>query len=158
MYILLKFSLSLYVCSTVWIHHLDSKKIHGEKARWGLHINATCCFKQILEAAIHNLPSLKLSKNCSRNKDKLISDILLWTRQWWLTSKDLYISAVSRAIDDRDGWRERVRELHAINTTWWWWWWWWYNCNLIQTAHHSKICNREIYLECTELENKQFPV
>ena len=25
--------------------------MHGEKARWELHKNATCCFEQILEAA-----------------------------------------------------------------------------------------------------------
>ena len=36
--------------TTVWMHHLDSSKMHGEKARWELHKNALCCFEQILEA------------------------------------------------------------------------------------------------------------
>ena len=28
-----------------------------------------------------------------------------------------------RAIDDSEGWRERIREIHAGSATWWWWWW-----------------------------------
>ena len=27
-------------------------------------------------------------------------------------------------MDDRDGWRERVKELCAVSVIWWWWWWW----------------------------------
>ena len=31
------------------------------------------------------------------------------------------------AMKDREGWRERVRNISADGTTrWWWWWWWWY--------------------------------
>ena len=26
------------------------------------------------------------------------------------------------AMDDREGWWERVRDIHAGGTTWWWWW------------------------------------
>ena len=29
-------------------------------------------------------------------------------------------------MDDRDGWRERVKEVCASSATWWWWWWWWW--------------------------------
>ena len=28
------------------------------------------------------------------------------------------------AMNDREKWRERVRNIHASGTTWWWWWWW----------------------------------
>ena len=28
-----------------------------------------------------------------------------------------------RAMDDREEWRERVRDIRATSTTWWWWWW-----------------------------------
>ena len=31
------------------------------------------------------------------------------------------------AMNDREEWRERVRDIRATSTTWWWWWWWWYN-------------------------------
>ena len=32
---------------------MDSIKILGEKARWKLHKDATCCFEQILETAFY---------------------------------------------------------------------------------------------------------
>ena len=28
------------------------------------------------------------------------------------------------AMNDREKWRERVRDIRATSTTWWWWWWW----------------------------------
>ena len=28
-----------------------------------------------------------------------------------------------RAMNDREKWRERVRDIRATSTTWWWWWW-----------------------------------
>ena len=30
------------------------------------------------------------------------------------------------AIDDKDGWWVRVREIRAGSVTCWWWWWWYY--------------------------------
>ena len=30
------------------------------------------------------------------------------------------------AMNNREKWRERVRDIRAGGTTWWWWWWWWY--------------------------------
>ena len=42
-----------YVNTTVWMHHVDANKIHGEKAKWEPHKNATCCFEQILKATLH---------------------------------------------------------------------------------------------------------
>ena len=28
-----------------------------------------------------------------------------------------------RAMNDREEWRERVRDIRATSTIWWWWWW-----------------------------------
>ena len=28
------------------------------------------------------------------------------------------------AMNDREKWRERVRDIRATSATWWWWWWW----------------------------------
>ena len=28
------------------------------------------------------------------------------------------------AMNDREEWRERVRDIRADDKTWWWWWWW----------------------------------
>ena len=27
------------------------------------------------------------------------------------------------ARNDREKWRERIRDIRACGTTWWWWWW-----------------------------------
>ena len=74
--------------------------------------------------------------HCSRSKDELISDVLLWTsiygqaKAGWpartyiqqlcedtgCSSEDL-----PKAMNDREKWRERVRDIRASGTTWWWW-------------------------------------
>ena len=30
---------------------------------------------------------------------------------------------LTEAMNDREKWRERVRDIRASSTTWWWWWW-----------------------------------
>ena len=72
---------------------------------------------------------------CWRNWDELISDVLLWTpshgrakvrrpartyiqqlcADTWYSLEDL-----PEAMDDRVGWRERVRDISADGATWWW--------------------------------------
>ena len=74
--------------------------------------------------------------HCWRSKDELISDILLWTPSHGRSKAGrparTYIQQLSAdtgysledlqgAMDDKDGWQERVREIHA-SSTWWWWW------------------------------------
>ena len=77
----------------------------------------------------------KLVGHYWRSRDELISDILLWTssRGWAKAERParIYIQLCAdtgcsledlpEAIDDREGWRERVREFHAGGVTWWWW-------------------------------------
>ena len=72
-----------------------------------------------------------------RSKDKLISDVLLWTpshgraKTGWLARNYIQqlcadtgysLEDLPGAMDDRDGWWERVREIYASSVTWWWWW------------------------------------
>ena len=33
-----------------------------------------------------------------------------------------YILDILQAMNDREEWRERVRDIFAGGTTWWWWW------------------------------------
>ena len=69
------------------------------------------------------------------SKDKLISDTLLWTPSHGRAKTGrpvrTYIQQVCAdtgstledlpgAMDDRDGWWERVREIRAGSATWWW--------------------------------------
>ena len=66
-----------------------------------------------------------------------------WTyiQQLWadtrFTPEDL-----PKAIDDREVWQERVRNVRADSATWWWWWWWWVNSRL----NYEDISRYHIYL------------
>ena len=74
--------------------------------------------------------------HCWRSKDELISDVLLWIPAYgqakpgrpawtyiqqlcedtWCSPEDL-----PEVMNDREKWREKVRDIRASGTTWWWW-------------------------------------
>ena len=75
--------------------------------------------------------------HCWRSRDELISDVLLWipTYGWAKAGRpvQIYIQQLCEdigyspddlpeAMNDREKWRERVRDIRACGTTWWWWW------------------------------------
>ena len=77
--------------------------------------------------------------HCWRSKDELISDVLLWTPTYGQAKtgrpartymqqlcEDMGCSPedLSEAMNDREKWRERIRDIRASGTTRWWWWWW----------------------------------
>ena len=77
--------------------------------------------------------------HCWRSRDELISDLLLWTptldRAKAGRPPRTYIQQLCEdtgccpedlpeAMNDRERWRERVRDIRATSTIWWWWWWW----------------------------------
>ena len=70
-----------------------------------------------------------------RSKDELISDVLLWTPTYGRAKAGqparIYIQQLCEdtgcnpedlpeAMNDREKWRERVRDIRAGGTTWWW--------------------------------------
>ena len=74
--------------------------------------------------------------HCWRSMDELIGDVLLWTPTYdWTKAGQparTYIQQLCEdtgcssedlpeAMNDREKWRERVRDIHAASTTWWWW-------------------------------------
>ena len=74
--------------------------------------------------------------HCWRSRDELISDVLLWIpthgREKAGRPARTYIQQrcedtgccqedLPEAINDREKWRERVRDIRATITTWWWW-------------------------------------
>ena len=74
--------------------------------------------------------------HCWRSKDKLINDVLLWTlSQGWAKAGRPARTNIQQlcadtgcipedqpeAIDNKEGWRKRVRDIHAGDMTWWWW-------------------------------------
>ena len=77
--------------------------------------------------------------HCWRSRDELIRDVLLWIPTHGRTKAGrparTYIQQLCedtgccpedlpRAMNDREEWRERVRDIRAASTIWWWWWWW----------------------------------
>ena len=79
--------------------------------------------------------------HCWRSRDELIRDVLLWTPTYGRAKAGrpalTYIQQLCEdtgccpedlpeAMNDREEWRERVRDIRATSTTWWWWWWWWW--------------------------------
>ena len=75
--------------------------------------------------------------HCWRSRDELISDVLLWTPTHGRSKAGrparTYIQQLCEdtgcspedlpeAMNDREKWRERVRDIRASGTTWWWWW------------------------------------
>ena len=74
--------------------------------------------------------------HCWRSRDELISDVLLWTpsHRWAKAGRpaQTYIQQLCadmgcsledllEAMDNREVWQERVRNIHADSVTWWWW-------------------------------------
>ena len=77
--------------------------------------------------------------HCWRSKDEIVSDMLLWTPAYGQSKAGrparTFIQQLCddtgcnpedlpKAINDRETWRERVRDIRASRTSWWWWWWW----------------------------------
>ena len=75
--------------------------------------------------------------HCWRSRDELIRDVLLWIPTHGRAKAGrparTYIQQLCedtgccpedlpRAMNDREEWRERVRDIHAASTIWWWWW------------------------------------
>ena len=74
--------------------------------------------------------------HCWRSKDELVSDVLLWTPTYGQAKAGrparTYIQQLCEdtgcnpedlpeAMNDREKWREMVRDIRAGGTTWWWW-------------------------------------
>ena len=79
--------------------------------------------------------------HCWRSRDELIRDVLLWIPTHGRAKAGrparTYIQQLCedtgccpedlpRAMNDREEWRERVRDIRDTSAIWWWWWWWWW--------------------------------
>ena len=75
--------------------------------------------------------------HCWRSRDELRRDVLLWIPTHGRAKAGrparTYIQQLCedtgccpedlpRAMNDREEWRERVRDIRATSTIWWWWW------------------------------------
>ena len=98
--------------------------------------------------------------HCWRSRDELISDELLWTPTYGLAKAGrparTYIQQLCvdtgcspedlpEATNDREKWREWVRDIRASSTTWWWQTEFLKNQMLNLTATNSKNSESIIY-------------
>ena len=82
--------------------------------------------------------------HCWRSRDEFIRDVLLWIPTHGRAKAGrparTYIQQLCedtgccpedlpRAMNDREEWRERVRDIRATSAIWWWWWYRWYTNN-----------------------------
>ena len=76
--------------------------------------------------------------HCWKSRDEPINDILLWTHspgrakagrpartyiQQLCEDTGCSPGDLPEAMNDREGWREGVRDIRGDGTTRWWWWW-----------------------------------
>ena len=122
-----------------------------KKAWRQLHKNAMSIIEKVLETEPYKAaavrPPITHHKNyqiwrtrhvghCLRRRDELISDVLLWIpSHGWAKAgclartyiQQLYADTgcspedLPEAMDNREGWRERVRNISADSMTWWGW-------------------------------------
>ena len=76
------------------------------------------------------------AEHCWRSRDELIRDVLIWTPshgrakagrpartsiQQLCEDTGCCPEDLPRAMNDREEWRERVRDIRATSAIWWWW-------------------------------------
>ena len=138
-------SILLYGCNTWTITKRMEKKLDGNYTRMVQAILNKSWRQQPTKKQLYgHLPPITKTKiirrtkyagHCRRSRDELISYILLWTpshrRAQAGRPARTYIQQhcantrcdpedIPEAMDDKDGWRERVRDIHADSATWWW--------------------------------------
>ena len=120
---------------------MDANKTTGEEARWQLHKNAACNPEQhpTRHQLYGHLPPItktvqvrrtRHAGHCWRSRDELIRDVLLWipTRGRAKAGRPArtYIQQLCedtgccpedlpRAMNDREQWRERLRDIRATS-------------------------------------------
>ena len=123
---------------------MDAYEAAGEEAGRKIHKNVESSIKQVLATTPHETPTIRTlaphhenytsSTNQTRwrSKDELISDVLLWTPTYGCARVGrparTYIQQLCEdtgcnpedlpeAMNDREKWRERVRDIRAGGAT-----------------------------------------
>ena len=138
-------SILLYGCTTWTLTKCMEKKLDGNYTRMLRAIlNKSLRQHPTKQQLYGHLPPItKISRvrrtkhagQCWRSKDELISNILPWTpshgrakagrpartyTEQLCADTGYSLEDLPGAINDQDGWRERVREILAGSATWWW--------------------------------------
>ena len=142
-------SILLYGCTTWTLTKRLEKKLDGNYTRM-LHAILNKSWQQHPKRhqLYGHLPPItktiqvrrtRHAGHCWRSRDELIRDVLLWIpthgRAKAGRPAQTYIQQLCedtgccpedlpRAMNDREEWRERVRDIRAASTIWWWWQLW----------------------------------
>ena len=142
-------SILLYGCTTWTLTKRLEKKLDGNYTRMLRAIlNKSWQQHPTRHQLYGHLPSItktiqvrrtRHAGHCWRSRDELIRDVLLWIPTHGRAKAGrparTYIQQLCedtgccpedlpRAMNDREEWRERVRDIRATSARWWWWWWW----------------------------------
>ena len=133
-------SILLYGCTTWTLTKRLEKKLDGNYTRMLRAILNKSWRQHPTRHQLHgHLPPItktiqvertRHAGHCWRSKDELISDVLLWTPAYGRPART-YIQQLCEdtgcspedlpeAMNDREKWWERVRDIRASGTTWWW--------------------------------------
>ena len=139
-------SILIYGCTTETLTKRLEKKLESKCTRM-LRVILNRSWRQhpTKQQLYRHLPTTKKTfkgrrtrraGHCWRSRDELISDVLLWTpshsrvkarRPAWTyiqqLCEDIECSPedLPEAMNDRERWRTRVRDIHVDGTTRWWW-------------------------------------
>ena len=149
-------SVLLYGCTTSTLTKRLEKKLDGNYTR--MLLNKSWQQHPTRHQLYGHLPPVtktiqarrtRHAGHCWRSKDDIVSDVPLWTPAYGQSKAGrparTYIQQLCddtgcnpehlpEVMNDRETWRERVRDIRASRTTWWWWWWL-IVCHLMYTLH-----------------------
>ena len=123
-------SLSLYIYIYIYIYIILNKSWQQHPTRHQLYGHLPPITKSI------QVRRTRHAGHCWRSRDELIRDVLLWIPTHGRAKAGrparTYIQQLCedtgccpedlpRAMNDREEWRERVRDIRAASTIWWWW-------------------------------------
>ena len=140
-------SILLYGCTTWTLTKWLEKKLDGNYTRM-LHaiLNKSRQENPTRHQLYGHLPPItktiqvrrtRHAGHCWRSRDELIRDVLLWIPTHGRAKAGrparTYIQQLCedtgccpedlpRVMNDREEWRERVRDIRATSAIWWWWW------------------------------------
>ena len=155
-------SILLYGCTTWTLTKRLEKKLDGNYTRMLRAIlNRSWQHHPTQRQLYGHLPPItktiqarrtRYAGHCWRSKDEIVSDVLLWTPTYGQSKVGwparTFIQQLCddtgcnpedlpKAMNDRETWRERVRDIRASCTSWWWWW---YICVCVCVFIYIYIC------------------
>ena len=162
-------SILLYGCTTWTLTKRLERKLDGNYTRmlravlnksWRLHPTRHQLYGHLppITKTIQ-VRRTRHAGHCWRSTDELISDVLLWTPTYgcakagqpaWTYIQQLCEDTgyspedLPEAMNDREKWRERVRDIRAGGATWWWWWWFCMFMRMLQSEKKLKWFGDEV--------------